>query len=95
MRPWVDQIIDLNHPLAKLARQIDWRFLEDGFGAVCKDGPGHPPLPTRLMAGLALLKHASTSLTKLCASAGWRTPITNIYAAKSSSSIGLSSIARP
>ena len=24
----LDQIVDLSHPLAKLARTIDWRFLE-------------------------------------------------------------------
>jgi IS5 family transposase len=41
----------------KLARAIDWRFLEERFGAVYTDGPGSPPLPTRLMAGLAILKH--------------------------------------
>ena len=41
----------------KLARTIDWRFLEEEFGAVYTDDPGRPPLPTRLMAGLAILKH--------------------------------------
>ena len=41
----------------KLSRAIDWRFLEAQFGSVYSDGPGCPPLPTRLMAGLALLKH--------------------------------------
>ena len=56
-RSRLDQIIDMNHALAKLARSIDWRFLEERFGAVYADGPGHPPLPTRLMAGLAILKH--------------------------------------
>src|SRR5579863_5502021 len=56
-RSRLDQIIDMNHPLAKLARTIDWRFLEDKFGAVYTDEPGRPPLPTRLMAGLAILKH--------------------------------------
>jgi IS5 family transposase len=53
----LDQIIDLKRPLAKLARAIDWRFLEERFGAVYSEGSGHPPLPTRLMAGLAILKH--------------------------------------
>jgi transposase, IS5 family len=53
----LDQIVDLNHALAKLARAIDWRFLEARFGAVYDDDPGRPPLPTRLMAGLAILKH--------------------------------------
>jgi len=56
-RSRLDQIIDMNHPLAKLARSLDWRFLEKRFGAVYSDGPGQPPLPTRLMAGLAILKH--------------------------------------
>jgi len=56
-RSRLDQIIDAKHALVKLARTIDWRFLEEKFGAVYKDGPGQPPLPTRLMAGLAILKH--------------------------------------
>jgi IS5 family transposase len=56
-RSRLDQIIDMNHPLAKLARTVDWLFLEERFGEVYTDDPGHPPLPTRLMAGLAILKH--------------------------------------
>jgi len=56
-RSRLDQIIDMKHALVKLARTIDWRFLEEKFGAVYSDKPGQPPLPTRLMAGLALLKH--------------------------------------
>jgi transposase, IS5 family len=56
-RSRLDQIIDTKHALVKLARTIDWRFLEEKFDAVYKDGPGQPPLPTRLMAGLAILKH--------------------------------------
>ncbi len=53
----LDQIVNLQHELAKLARRIDWAFLEAKFGAAYTDKPGHPPLPTRLMAGLAILKH--------------------------------------
>ena len=56
-RARLDQIVDLDHALAKLGRAIDWRFLEGRFGAVYSDKVGHPPLPTRLMAGLAILKH--------------------------------------
>jgi transposase, IS5 family len=56
-RARLDQIIDMNHALAKLARAIDWSFLEARFGDVYTDGAGRPPLPTRLMAGLAILKH--------------------------------------
>ena len=56
-RARLDQIIDMGHPLAKLAASIDWGFLDQRLGAVYSDAPGHPPLPTRLMAGLAILKH--------------------------------------
>jgi transposase, IS5 family len=56
-RSRLDQIIDLKHPLVALARTLDWGFLEGRFGEVYTDDPGHPPLPTRLMARLAILKH--------------------------------------
>jgi hypothetical protein len=46
-RSRLDQIIDMNHALVKLARAIDWRFLKETFGAVYTDRPGQPPLPTR------------------------------------------------
>ena len=67
-RARLDQIVDLGHPLAKLAATIDWRFLEERFGAVYSDKPGQPPLPTRLMAGLSILKHThNLSDEELCA----------------------------
>jgi len=56
-RSRLDQMIDMTHELVRLAQKIDWRFLEERFGEVYKDGGGLPPLPTRLMAGLAILKH--------------------------------------
>src|SRR5271167_2998725 len=56
-RSRLDQIIDLKHPLVALGRTVDWKFLEREFGVVYTDDPGRPPLPTRLMAGLAILKH--------------------------------------
>jgi hypothetical protein len=54
-RARLDPIVDMGHPLVALS--IDWRFLEERFGAVYSDKPGHPRLPTRLMAGLSILKH--------------------------------------
>ena len=67
-RARLDQIVDIDHALAKLGRAIDWRFLEQRFGAVYSDKVGHPPLPTRLMAGLAILKHMhNLSDEDLCA----------------------------
>src|SRR5215211_5355840 len=56
-RARLDQIVDPTHALVKLSGAIDWTFLETRFGAVYDDDPGRPPLPTRLMAGLAILKH--------------------------------------
>src|SRR3984957_16547429 len=57
LRSRLDQIVDAQHPLVKLASSVDWHFLEQRFGASYTDRPGRPPLPTRLMAGLAILKH--------------------------------------
>jgi IS5 family transposase len=57
LRARLDQIIDTGHALAKLPRTIDWDFLSERLGTVYTDLPGRPPLPTRLMAGLAILKH--------------------------------------
>jgi IS5 family transposase len=56
-RPALDVIIDLGHPLVRLAAEVDWEFVGTRFGGVCRSGPGQPPLPTRLIAGLLILKH--------------------------------------
>lgn len=56
LRSRLDQILNMDHALVKLTRSIDWRFLEQRLGAVYDDDPGRPPLPTRLMTGLAILK---------------------------------------
>jgi len=56
-RSRLDQIINLKHELVKLAKTVSWSFIEAKCGEVYTDGPGMPPLPTRLMAGLAILKH--------------------------------------
>jgi IS5 family transposase len=56
-RPSLDAIVDPGHPLVRLAREIDWGFLDGRFSSVCSAGPGQPPLPTRLVAGLLILKH--------------------------------------
>ena len=57
LRPQLDQIINLKHPLVLLAEKIDWQFLDGRFGSMCAAGPGQPGLPTRLVAGLFILKH--------------------------------------
>ena len=57
LRPSLDEIINLDHLLARLAAQIDWGFLDQCFASACEAGPGQPGLPTRLVAGLFILKH--------------------------------------
>lgn len=52
------RIIDVKHPLAKLAGEIEWDALEKAFeGLYCGDN-GRPAYSTRLMVGLHYLKHA-------------------------------------
>ncbi len=67
-RARLDQIINMEHELVRLAKAVSWRFIEESCGMVYSDGPGMPPLPTRLMAGLAILKHSfDLSDEELCA----------------------------
>lgn len=40
----LDQILDRNHTLVKLGRQLDWRFWAERFRAIYADGPGQKPL---------------------------------------------------
>jgi transposase, IS5 family len=66
-RPALRDIINLRHPLVRLAEEIDWEFLGQRFSSVCRAGPGQPPLPTRLVAGLFILKHMhNLSDERLC-----------------------------
>jgi transposase, IS5 family len=50
LRPALDQIIDMGHPLVRLAEKIDWLFLVARFSSVCQPGRGQPGLPPRLGA---------------------------------------------
>lgn len=54
----LEQILDHNHPLFKLANAIDWSEFEQAFGKLYDPGQGRPAKPIRLMVGLHYLKHA-------------------------------------
>jgi len=82
LRPALEAIIDMGHPLVRLARAIDWRFLDGRFASVCTAGAGQPPLPTRLVAGLFILKHMHDLSDEALCAAGWRTRIISSSAAK-------------
>ena len=51
LRSRLDQILNLRHEKVILAGKIDWDHLADICGTNYDDKPGHPALPTRLMAG--------------------------------------------
>jgi len=42
-RSSLEQIINLRHPLVRLAAEINWDFLAKRFSSVCRLGPGQPP----------------------------------------------------
>jgi hypothetical protein len=42
-RPALEAIIDMGHPLVRLAGKIDWGFLARRFGEVYAAGDGQPP----------------------------------------------------
>jgi len=54
----LDQIINMDHPLIKLSRQIDWSVFESEFGPYYCEGQGRPAKPIRLMVGIHYLKYA-------------------------------------
>ena len=88
----LDQIVDMGHPLARLGATIDWRFLEGRFGAVHSDKPGQSPLPTRLMAGLSILKHThDLSDEELCARwvEKYQAPVVNDFLLSVAGGLGL------
>jgi IS5 family transposase len=62
-----DQIVDLDHVLAKLGRTIDWRSVEDRFDAFYSGKTRRPRLPTQLMAGLDPQTHAQSLRRGVCA----------------------------
>ncbi len=67
-RSRLDQIINLRHEKVILSDTIDWQFLSDKCGENYTDRPGHPPLTTRLMAGIHILKYADNlSDEEICA----------------------------
>lgn len=80
-RPPLKEIINLRHSLVRLAGEIDWDFLARRFGSVRRVGPGQPPLPTRLVAGL-FSSTCTTSPMRRCATDGWRTRISSTSAGK-------------
>ena len=51
------RILNLQHPLVKLAEKIDWKRFESELGGRFSEIAGAPAKPVRLMVGLHCLKH--------------------------------------
>lgn len=56
-RSRLDEMLNLHHPLIRLAGLIDWTEIERTFSASFTSGRGRPALPARLVAGLLYLQH--------------------------------------
>lgn len=53
----LEDIIDKNHPLVKLADSIDWEAIEKDLSEAYPSTTGHPNKPIRLMVGLHYLRY--------------------------------------
>jgi IS5 family transposase len=56
-REKLTNLINLRHPLCRLAELMPWDELNERFGALYTEKQGRPGIATRLMAGLQYLKH--------------------------------------
>ncbi len=57
-RARLEQILDHEHELYRLAGAIRWEAFDEAFGALYVENKGRPGLATRLMVGVHYLKHA-------------------------------------
>jgi len=55
--PFLKDIIDLNHPMVRLADSIDWGCFEKVLAPSFCEGNGRPSIPVRMMVGMHYLKH--------------------------------------
>lgn len=51
------RIIDLNHPLVRLGKEVDWERLDELFGTTYDENNGRPGSSTQLMVALHYLKY--------------------------------------
>ena len=53
----LSHLLNPEHELLKLSKAIPWDLLEAEFASLYSNGPGQPPIPIRLAAGLMILQH--------------------------------------
>lgn len=54
---WLDELLNMRHPLVKLAASNDSTKIQRTLAASFTSGRGRPALPARLVAGLLYLQH--------------------------------------
>ena len=54
-RSQLTQILNLDHPLCRLAESINWSVFEEHFGPLYHESKGRPAKPIRLLVGLTYL----------------------------------------
>ena len=57
-RSRLSNLLDMNHVLCKLAREIDWAAFDSEFSCLYSKSMGRPGKELRLMVGIHYLKHA-------------------------------------
>ena len=55
--PTLEEQLNINPPLFKLAHEIDWEVFEREFSPLYHKSKGRPAKAIRLMVGLLILKH--------------------------------------
>jgi IS5 family transposase len=56
-RQRLDELVNLQHPLARMAQHIDWRVFEEKWADHVTSTRGRPATSPRLIAGLLYLQH--------------------------------------
>lgn len=91
-RQRLDELVNPQHPLARLAQHIDWQVFEQKWAAHFRSSRGRPATPTRMIAGLLYLQH-TFALSDEDVVWGWvENPYWQLFCGRPDSSIGHRSI---
>jgi hypothetical protein len=73
----LDQQLNPNHPLFRLAQQIDWSYFEREFGAFYSEEMGGLANPRDCWSGCTTLNTPTTRATSRWSRSGWSPPTGN------------------
>ncbi len=61
LRPRLDELLKMSHPLFRISRLIQWQIIDRQFSTHPPSTVGRPALPSRMIAGLLYLQHANAT----------------------------------